>query len=215
MKLIKHILPFIAILILVGTLAGALLISYKAIFTLGFELANYFDNDPLLNSEARNSESSPIREIEEVKETQDSDELQLTTDRGAFKVVSATTTAYCLKGVMASGKETYLGAVANARISAYTTRPEEGTTCVGYYGENLCFRFYEQNEKLIACPSKYGTSTLIEIKGIKYRCADRMAISFWQRDNYFDIYMGQGEEAVNKAKQWGIKNLPICILTKD
>jgi len=41
-----------------------------------------------LEGRIRDSESSPIREIEEKKETESSDGLQLTTDRGAFKIAS-------------------------------------------------------------------------------------------------------------------------------
>jgi len=104
----------------------------------------YFDNDPLLNLErsARDFESSPIREIEEVKETQDSDELQLTTDRGAFKIVSATITAYCLKGIMASGKKVYRGAVACHRSIPLGTKLRIGDV-IGYVCEDRLSKRYD------------------------------------------------------------------------
>ena len=100
--------------------------------------------------------------------------------------------------------------IVEARISAYTTRPEEGTTCIGYYGENLCYRF-DNGEKLIACPSKYGTSTFVIINDIKYRCADRMAPNLWEK-NTWDIYMGEGEEALENARQWGRRTLQVEII---
>ena len=146
---------------------------------------NYFDNDPYTN---RNNTSSIISEAGEEQPS-------------AQELVSDTT-----PNDNGAGLET----IENATITAYTTRPEEGTTCISYYGENLCYRFYNQNEMLIACPAKYNTSTLVEIQGIVYRCADRMAKTLWY-ENRFDIYMGDDEKALKRAREWGIRNLNIKI----
>lgn len=117
-----------------------------------------------------------------------------------------------------------LETIENARVTAYTTRPEEGTNCISASGKNLCKR-HDDGENIIACPSKYPFGTIVEIpfevmwcydecqKGIEYReyiCYDRMALGL-QEKNWFDIYMGRGEDEVIEAGLWGVRTLDIKI----
>lgn len=97
-----------------------------------------------------------------------------------------------------------------AVVTAYTTRPEEGTNCISYYGQNLCYRFEYLGEQTIACPATREENTIIEIKGKKYKCADRMAPRYWYQERY-DIYMGWGEDRVKEAEEWGKQYLEIKI----
>ena len=113
--------------------------------------------------------------------------------------------------------------IRGARISAYTTRPEEGTTCVSASGLNLCAHYPPDffNEftigdcsfggyGLIACPEKYPFGATIKIDGHErdYVCVDRMAASR-QDQPHFDIYFGDDVEGANS---FGIKYLDIEVL---
>lgn len=188
------------ILISIILVAGIIWASYGGFYNFGVQVSVWADQlkcqdgkwhwrcpDVQIANQASVSELEGrlSREIEDIEEAiATSDEPQLITDESALEL---------------------------AIITAYTTRPEEGTTCIGYYGENLCYRHEYENEKLVACPSKYGTSTLVEIEGIRYRCADRMKPSWWE-ENRFDIYMGRGDDAVLKAMNWGKRELGIKII---
>jgi len=97
-----------------------------------------------------------------------------------------------------------------ALITAYTTSELEQTTCIGYYGQNLCYRHEFLNQNLIACPEKLKKETLVEIEGIEYKCADRMAPRYWNQ-NRFDIYMGRGEDRIEEALEWGHRYLEVKI----
>ena len=126
-------------------------------------------------------------------------------------------------------------AIENARISAYTTRPEEGTDCLSASGLNLCAHYPPDffngftidgcrfgGYGLMACPEKYPFGTEVEIdelgadididgKDYNYICVDLMAESHRDK-NHFDIYMGKGEDRVREADQWGVKFLDIKII---
>ena len=120
--------------------------------------------------------------------------------------------------------------IITAEITAYTSRPEEtsGDPCISASGANICkdYNFLINQEKALlriaACPIRYEFGTRIEIVvGIDevfgaeiveyYVCLDRMNKRY-QDGNYFDIYMGQGEEAYQRAMEWGRqKNVSVKI----
>ena len=99
-----------------------------------------------------------------------------------------------------------------ATITAYTSSPEEtdNTPCENAWGWNIC-NLHKAGLRMVACPLEYEPSSLIEIDGIIYACMDRMNQE--KHPDRFDIYFGQGEEAKQKAMEWGIKTLPIKIIT--
>lgn len=61
----------------------------------------------------------------------------------------------------------------------------------------------------IACPREFKLGTKIKINDTIYQCEDRTAS--WV-DGRFDIFMGFGQEAYDKAIQWGVKNLEVKIV---
>ena len=110
-----------------------------------------------------------------------------------------------------------------AMVTAYTSRVGEtdDTPCISASGVNICLNgnFYKYETKsistttieyirIIACPKKYPFKTIVEINETKYICLDRMSLKHPDR---FDIYMGQGEEAYNKAMNFGIQELTIKV----
>ena len=102
--------------------------------------------------------------------------------------------------------------VINATISAYTSSVEEtdDTPCENAWGWNIC-NLHKAGLRIIACPVKYEPSSLVEIEGVIYSCMDRMNQRLHPND--WDLYMGQGEEAYQRAMTWGVRKLPIKIIT--
>ena len=123
-------------------------------------------------------------------------------------------------------------------ISAFTSSPNEtsGNPCIAASGRDICIihqmnkdlieknsqkygKFYSDGDfpssfyslGIIACPTKYkmGENVFV-IEGKKYICLDRMAKRYRQ-GNFLDLYMGRGEEAYNKAIQYGRRTLEVKI----
>ena len=71
---------------------------------------------------------------------------------------------------------------------------------------------------MIACPIWHKIEDLgnesvgdeVEILGVMYLCADRMAKGL-QNTNHFDIYMGRGDDRVEEAREFGKQYLEIKI----
>lgn len=61
----------------------------------------------------------------------------------------------------------------------------------------------------VACPRKIPFGTHVLIDGKEYTCEDRMAL---KHDGWFDIFMGYGKDAKEKADLWGIRQSEIIIL---
>jgi hypothetical protein len=96
-----------------------------------------------------------------------------------------------------------------ATITAYSTDPHgyQQTSCLSASGKNLC-QMYDQGINTVACPSKYEFGTKFLIEGTEFECWDRMAARFRQVERY-DIYMGEGEEGLERALNWGIRHLEV------
>ena len=62
----------------------------------------------------------------------------------------------------------------------------------------------------IACPRKFLLGTKFLIGNQEYVCRDRLNIKY---DGRFDIFMGYGYENYLKAKEWGIRELEVLLLT--
>jgi len=62
----------------------------------------------------------------------------------------------------------------------------------------------------IACPYEFKLGTRFIIEGKEYICQDRTSLQFNGR---FDIFMGYGYENYLKAKEWGIRELEVLLLT--
>ena len=58
----------------------------------------------------------------------------------------------------------------------------------------------------VACPREIELGTKVIILGREFTCEDRTALRFNGR---YDIFMGYGQEAYNKAVNFGIKELPV------
>lgn len=102
-----------------------------------------------------------------------------------------------------------------AEVTAYTSRREEtdDTPCLAEGSQvNVCEAF-KRGYKLCACPVKYSFGTRVAIDGNIYICVDRMNERY-QNGNYFDVYMGQGPEAIEQAKAWGRKKMTVGILPR-
>ena len=128
-----------------------------------------------------------------------------------------------------------------ATITAYTSSVEEtdNTPCMSASGLDLCLtagiwvnddqEFFDDTQ-FIACPKRYPFKTIVEIPFRKigercnlmmedcvdimsdrrYICLDRMN-SRYDGEERFDIYFGQGEEAYQKAINWGVQKKLIKI----
>ena len=117
-----------------------------------------------------------------------------------------------------------------AMVTAYTSSVGEtdDTPCISASGVNICelgddepiFAIVNNELKLaeiIACPKIYDFETVVSFLEVNnqgqiyeryFRCLDRMSLKHPDR---FDIYMGQGEEAYNRAMEWGVKTLEVKI----
>ena len=91
------------------------------------------------------------------------------------------------------------GAVKRAVVSAYSSTPDQ-TDADPFI--NAANRHVRKGD--VACPRRLKLGTKVEIQGIVYECADRLAEKY---DDRFDIWMETREE----ANQWGIKKLEVTI----
>ena len=110
-------------------------------------------------------------------------------------------------------------------ITAYTTSLAEGTTCISASGKNVCVE-YDNGEMLIACPPQlkiakkikdngyvgFTKGTIVEVLGVQYECVDRMNAYHRSFDNHFDLYFGQGENAIKRAGLWGRRTLEVKVI---
>lgn len=60
----------------------------------------------------------------------------------------------------------------------------------------------------IACPRSIALNTFVKMRGTTYKCADRTHKRF---DGRFDIFMGYGEEAHERAIEFGRQTIPILL----
>jgi len=118
----------------------------------------------------------------------------------------------------------------NQRVTAYTIRPEEGTNCESASGVDLCklgrdepiFAVVNKELKLaeiMACPPEYDFETVISFLEVNYRgeiyeryfrCLDRMNAHHREQGDW-DIFYGKGEEAYQRAMEWGIREVQIKV----
>jgi len=114
-----------------------------------------------------------------------------------------------------------------ATITAYTSSVAETDSepCISASGVNICGRYIaelvDDNGEptmtipiykgfgIIACPKEYEfEKDIIEINSVWLKCLDRMSSKYPDR---FDIYFGQGAEAKQRAREWGIQTKIIKI----
>lgn len=116
----------------------------------------------------------------------------------------------------------------NQRITAYTIRPEEGTNCESASGVDICgWRISElvngntgeptmtipiyKGFGIIACPPEYEfEENIIEVNDVWLKCLDRMN-AYHREMKHWDIFFGEGEEAVERANEWGERFLEIKV----
>lgn len=60
----------------------------------------------------------------------------------------------------------------------------------------------------VACPRLYKLGAVVKIQGKTFTCEDRTAKRF---DGRFDIFQGYGQEAYQKALQWGKRTVQVFI----
>lgn len=98
-----------------------------------------------------------------------------------------------------------------ARVTAYSEidschYPTKGGGCLTASG------YVAKNGVSVACPYNIELGTQIEIAGKEYKCHDRTA--HWVQNELgetYDIFVGYGKEAHQKAKQFGSQNLKVKI----
>ena len=87
-----------------------------------------------------------------------------------------------------------------AEVTGYTTSVAEGTNCISAHGDYICGR-----SDVVACPTRYEFGTRFEIAGNVYVCLDRMGTKRFQEGDYFDIYFGDLEVALD----WGRRRVEV------
>ena len=95
--------------------------------------------------------------------------------------------------------------IIRAEVSAYTASLDETDS-----DHNTTASGKQAVGNMVACPSRYPFGTIVEIKGKKYICEDRMARRY-RNGNYFDILM----ETKKEARQWGRRTVEVTILQNE
>jgi len=90
-----------------------------------------------------------------------------------------------------------------ATITAYTSSVDE-TDDTPFETASMT----QTRRGVIACPSKYEFGTQVVIEGRQYTCEDRMNRRYRDQER-FDIWV----ETKDEAFTWGVRELPVRILT--